>query len=93
MLHQTDCFQYGTEELALTGTHNLFNSMQPVISANWPRHSQKNVSGEALGDFKGVEHRLEKVCRVKVDYINDSKATNVNSCWYALQKSMKPKQS
>ena len=45
----------------------------------------------AVGGVKGVGHRLEKVCRVKgVDYINDSKATNVNSCWYALQ-SMKTK--
>lgn len=41
---------------------------------------------ESLSDFTGVEHRLEKVARVRgVDYINDSKATNVNSCWYALQ--------
>ena len=44
-----------------------------------------------MSDFKGVEHRLEKVGRVRgIDFINDSKATNVNSCWYALQ-SMKSK--
>ena len=52
---------------------------------------RKSCIREALSDFKGVEHRLEKVARVRgVDYINDSKATNVNSCWYAL-KSMKTK--
>ena len=46
---------------------------------------------EALSSFTGVEHRLEKVAKVNgVEYINDSKATNVNSCWYALQ-SMKGK--
>lgn len=83
-------FNMEQEELALTGTHNLFNSMAAGISANLAG-IRKECIREALGDFKGVEHRLEKVCRVKgVDYINDSKATNVNSCWYALQ-SMKTK--
>lgn len=83
-------FNMEQEELALTGTHNLFNSMAAGISANLAG-IQKDCIREALSDFKGVEHRLEKVCRVKgVDYINDSKATNVNSCWYALQ-SMKTK--
>lgn len=46
----------------------------------------KDTIRKALQTFKGVEHRLERVARVRgVDYINDSKATNVNSCWYALQ--------
>ena len=83
-------FNMEQEELALTGTHNLFNSMAAGISANIAG-IRKECIREALNDFKGVEHRLEKVVRVKgVDYINDSKATNVNSCWYALQ-SMKTK--
>lgn len=83
-------FNMEQEELALTGTHNLFNSMAAGISANIAG-IRKECIREALNDFKGVEHRLEKVARVKgVDYINDSKATNVNSCWYALQ-SMKTK--
>lgn len=83
-------FNMEQEELALTGTHNLFNSMAAGISANITG-IRKECIREALNDFKGVEHRLEKVARVKgVDYINDSKATNVNSCWYALQ-SMKTK--
>ena len=83
-------FNMEQEELALTGTHNLFNSMAAGISANIAG-IQKECIREALSDFKGVEHRLEKVTRVRgVDYINDSKATNVNSCWYALS-SMKTK--
>ena len=83
-------FNMEQEELALTGTHNLFNSMAAGISANIAG-IRKECIREALNDFKGVEHRLEKVARVKgVGYINDSKATNVNSCWYALQ-SMKTK--
>lgn len=83
-------FNMEQEELALTGTHNLFNSMAAGISANIAG-IRKECIREALNDCKGVEHRLEKVARVKgVDYINDSKATNVNSCWYALQ-SMKTK--
>ncbi len=78
-------FNMEQEELALTGTHNLFNSMAAGISANIAG-IRKECIREALKDFKGVEHRLEKVARVRgVDYINDSKATNVNSCWYALQ--------
>lgn len=82
---QPIAFNMEQEELALTGTHNLFNSMAAGISANLAG-IRKECIREALSDFEGVEHRLEKVCRVKgVDYINDSKATNVNSCWYALQ--------
>ena len=87
---QPIAFNMEQEELALTGTHNLFNSMAAGISANLAC-IRKECIREALSDFEGVEHRLEKVCRVRgVDYINDSKATNVNSCWYALQ-SMKTK--
>ena len=87
---QPIAFNMEQEELALTGTHNLFNSMAAGISANLAG-IRKECIREALSDFEGVEHRLEKVCRVRgVDYINDSKATNVNSCWYALQ-SMKTK--
>lgn len=83
-------FNMEQEELALTGKHNLYNSMAAGISANISG-IKKEVIREALATFKGVEHRLEYVTRVRgVDYINDSKATNVNSCWYALQ-SMKTK--
>ncbi|WP_024993033.1 UDP-N-acetylmuramoyl-L-alanine--D-glutamate ligase [Phocaeicola paurosaccharolyticus] len=83
-------FNMEQEDLALTGTHNLFNSMAAGISADIAG-IRKECIREALSDFEGVEHRLEKVCKVKgVEYINDSKATNVNSCWYAL-KSMTTK--
>ena len=83
-------FNMEQEELALTGTHNMYNSMAAGISANLAG-IKKECIREALQDFQGVPHRLEKVCRVRgVEYINDSKATNVNSCWYAL-KSMKTK--
>ena len=83
-------FNMEQEELALTGKHNLYNSMAAGISANISG-IRKEVIRDALASFKGVEHRLEYVTRVRgVDYIHDSKATNVNSCWYALQ-SMKAK--
>lgn len=52
---------------------------------------KKEKVREALSDFKGVEHRLEKVAAVRgVSFINDSKATNVNSCWYALESMTTP---
>ena len=87
---EPSAFNMEQEDLALTGTHNLFNSMAAGISANIAG-IRKECIREALSDFKGVEHRLEKVATVRgVEYINDSKATNVNSCWYALQ-SMKTK--
>ena len=83
-------FNMEQEELALTGTHNLYNSMAAGISANLAGIKKEYIRA-ALSDFKEVEHRLEKVARVRgVDFINDSKATNVNSCWYALE-SMKTK--
>lgn len=83
-------FNMEQEELALTGKHNLYNSMAAGISANISGIRKETIR-EALATFKSVEHRLEPVARVRgVDYINDSKATNVNSCWYALE-SMKTK--
>ncbi len=83
-------FNMELEELSLTGKHNLYNSMAAGISAN-VAGIRKETIREALSSFAGVEHRLEKVAKVNgVEYINDSKATNVNSCWYALQ-SMKTK--
>lgn len=71
--------------LALTGTHNLYNSLASGIAAKVVDIQDEKIRA-SLSDFTGVEHRLEKVARIRgVDYINDSKATNVNSCWYALQ--------
>lgn len=83
-------FNMEQEKLALQGTHNLYNSLAAGISANLAG-IQKEYIRKALSDFEGVEHRLEKVATVRgIEFINDSKATNVNSCWYALQ-SMKTK--
>ncbi|MCQ2058547.1 MAG: UDP-N-acetylmuramoyl-L-alanine--D-glutamate ligase [Bacteroidaceae bacterium] len=80
-----DDFNMEQESLALTGLHNLYNSMAAGISANIIGIRKETIR-KALQTFKGVEHRLEYVKKVDgVDYINDSKATNVNSCWYALQ--------
>ncbi|MDR3195134.1 MAG: UDP-N-acetylmuramoyl-L-alanine--D-glutamate ligase [Tannerella sp.] len=71
--------------IAMKGTHNLYNSMAAGIAAKLSDIRNENIRA-SLADFTGVEHRLERVARIKgVDYINDSKATNVNSCWYALQ--------
>lgn len=76
--------------LALTGTHNLYNSLASAITAKLLDIKDEKIR-LSLSDFKGVEHRLEKVASIKgIQFINDSKATNVNSCWYAL-KSMKTK--
>lgn len=76
--------------LALTGTHNLYNSLASGIAAKVVDIHDEKIRA-SLSDFTGVEHRLEKVARVRgVDYINDSKATNVNSCWYALQSMTTP---
>ena len=83
-------FNMEEEELALTGRHNLYNSMAAGISANIAGIKKQTIR-EALSDFKGVPHRLERVKTVNgVEYINDSKATNVNSCWYALQSMTNP---
>ncbi|MDR1724351.1 MAG: UDP-N-acetylmuramoyl-L-alanine--D-glutamate ligase [Tannerella sp.] len=73
------------ELLSLKGTHNLYNSMAAGIAAKVMDIHDERIRA-SLSDFSGVEHRLEMVARVRgVDYINDSKATNVNSCWYAIQ--------
>lgn len=72
-------------ELSLNGLHNLYNSMAAGISACL-LHIRRDDIRRALGNFEGVEHRLEFVADIDgVRWINDSKATNVNSCWYALE--------
>ena len=84
-INEPIAFNMEQEELALHGTHNLYNSLAAGISANLAGIKKEDIR-KALSDFKGVEHRLEKVATVRgIQFINDSKATNVNSCWYALQ--------
>ena len=83
-------FNMEQEALSLTGKHNIYNSLAAGIATNIAG-IKKEVIRQSLSDFPGVEHRLEKVCMVRgVQYINDSKATNVDACWYALE-SMKTK--
>ena len=80
----------GEEELALKGRHNVLNSMAATIAANVVG-IKKEIIRESLKTFQGVEHRLQYVATVRgVRWINDSKATNVNSCWYALESMTTP---
>jgi UDP-N-acetylmuramoylalanine--D-glutamate ligase len=79
-----------TQELALPGIHNAYNSMAAALAARYFEISDKAIS-ESLRTFQAVEHRLEKVRTIGgVTFVNDSKATNVNSTWYALQSYDKP---
>ena len=83
-------FNMEQEELSLTGKHNLYNSLAAGIASN-VEGIKKDIIRKSLGDFPGVEHRLEKVCTVRgVNYVNDSKATNVDACWYALESMKTP---
>ena len=73
------------EKLALNGTHNIFNSMAAAMAARVFEVSD-DVIRKSLIDFENIEHRLEYVITVHgIDFINDSKATNVNAAWYALE--------
>ncbi|MBO4565736.1 MAG: UDP-N-acetylmuramoyl-L-alanine--D-glutamate ligase [Bacteroidales bacterium] len=77
-------------ELALGGRHNIYNSMAAAIAAKVSGIDDENIRA-ALGSFAPIEHRLEPVLSVRdVMYINDSKATNVDSAWYALECQTKP---
>ncbi len=78
-------FNMEQESLSLTGKHNIYNSLAAGIASDISG-IKKEVIRKSLSDFPGVEHRLEKVTTVRgVLYINDSKATNVDACWYALE--------
>ncbi len=78
------------DRLALPGLHNLYNSMAAGLSASVLNIRKENIR-KALEDFEAVEHRLEYVDTVRdVRYVNDSKATNVNSTWYALESMSSP---
>lgn len=83
-------FNMDEDMLSLEGTHNLYNSLASGLAAKLLDISDDTLR-QSLSDFEGVEHRLEKVAKVRgVQYINDSKATNVNSCWYALRSMKSP---
>lgn len=83
-------FKFPIDKLKIKGTHNLYNAMAAILSA-----MSAGVDNEAiastLAEFKGVEHRLEFVANVNgVTFINDSKATNIDATWYALDAMEKP---
>ena len=83
-------FNMEQESLSLSGKHNMYNSLAAGIAAHLSGIKDEMLK-ESLSDFEGVEHRLEKVARVGgVQYINDSKATNVDACWYALESMTTP---
>ena len=73
------------QDLALQGRHNIFNSMAAAMAAR-VFEVKDSVIRQSLIDFENIEHRLEYVLKVHgIDFINDSKATNVNASWYALE--------
>jgi UDP-N-acetylmuramoylalanine--D-glutamate ligase len=78
------------EQLALQGKHNVYNSMAASLAAKIV-DVRKEIIKESLQDFQGIEHRLEFIASINgVEFINDSKATNINSAWYALESMQKP---
>ena len=83
-------FNMEQESLSLHGKHNMYNSLAAGIAARISGIDDATLR-QSLSDFEGVEHRLQKVARVGgVQYINDSKATNVDACWYALESMTTP---
>ncbi|MBE6234052.1 MAG: UDP-N-acetylmuramoyl-L-alanine--D-glutamate ligase [Bacteroidales bacterium] len=84
-----ECDMY-LQELALGGKHNIYNSMAAALAAKAMEIDNAAIR-EGLATFEAVEHRLEKVLSIKdVLYINDSKATNVDAAWYALECQTRP---
>jgi UDP-N-acetylmuramoylalanine--D-glutamate ligase len=83
-------FAMSIHELALKGKHNTQNALAAGIAARLVE-IRKDIVRESLEDFTNVEHRLEFVAKVNgIEFINDSKATNINSAWFALESMEKP---
>ena len=77
------------ESLALQGKHNIYNSMAASITGRLMDIRKPHIQ-DSLSDFQNIEHRLEHVAVIHgIEFINDSKATNVNSSWYALENMQK----
>jgi len=90
IITNTNPFTMLIQDLALQGKHNIYNSMAAALSARSLELS-KEVIRESLSDFQNIEHRLEYVMTVNgIDFVNDSKATNINSTWYALESFHRP---
>jgi UDP-N-acetylmuramoylalanine--D-glutamate ligase len=91
-LHHTnqEFLTMSLKDLALQGKHNMYNSMASGIVAKVLELRNETIR-ESMGSFTNIEHRLEHVAKISgIDFINDSKATNVNSTWYALESMDKP---
>ena len=87
---EQDTFCMPQDALSLSGKHNLYNSMAAGLVAHVCGVSKEDLRA-GLSSFKGVEHRLEKVAvKNGIEFINDSKATNVDACWYALDSMHAP---
>ncbi len=87
---KTEEINMDIHELALIGKHNIYNSMAGGIAARL-MDLRKEVIKESLSDFQNVDHRLESLGSVRgIEFINDSKATNVNATWYALETMNRP---
>ena len=90
LTHLNKEFIMPVTQLTISGKHNIYNSMAAAIVSN-SFEIRKESLRESFSDFTNVEHRMEWVARIKgVDFINDSKATNVNSAWYALESMETP---
>ena len=89
-IHTKQTTMIAIHELALQGKHNTYNSMAAAIASRLLGLRKESIR-ESLTDFQGVEHRLERFVKVfGIEFINDSKATNINSVWYALESMHKP---
>jgi UDP-N-acetylmuramoylalanine--D-glutamate ligase len=87
---EQNIFTMSILDIALQGNHNTYNSMAAGISGMAVNIRNEKIR-ESLSDFKGVEHRLERFLKVHgIEFINDSKATNINSTWYALESMTQP---
>ena len=85
-----ETYTMSIQKLALQGKHNMYNSMAAGI-ASQVLNLRKEVVRESLSDFQNIEHRLEHICYVNgIEFINDSKATNIDAVWYALESTNKP---
>jgi UDP-N-acetylmuramoylalanine--D-glutamate ligase len=86
----TDPMTMGVREFALRGRHNQYNTMAACLAASVMEIRKEKIR-EAVTTFESLEHRMEKVAVVRgVEFVNDSKATNVNSTWYALESMTQP---
>jgi UDP-N-acetylmuramoylalanine--D-glutamate ligase len=89
-MYHNDTFEMLSNELSLKGKHNLYNSMAAVIAGQALRIRKETIRA-SLSNFKSIEHRLEPVLKVGgILFVNDSKATNINSTWYALESMTAP---